>query len=113
MLCHFSPDAHLFDSQTRLGSSTLERVIFITDLGVISASKLSFTNHIDVTISKGLAMLGFIKRLSSEFREPNTLKFQYLSLVRSKLFEPINAALHNFNEIADLDDFYMLQSLKV
>jgi Reverse transcriptase (RNA-dependent DNA polymerase) len=68
-----------------IGSSTLERVVSITDLGVILDSKLSFRNHIDATIAKGLAMLGFIKRLSSEFRDPYTLKALYVSLVRSRL----------------------------
>lgn len=68
-----------------IGSSTLERVDSITDLGVILDSKMSFRNHIDATIAKGLAMLGFIKRLSSEFQDPYTLKSLYMSLVRSRL----------------------------
>jgi hypothetical protein len=68
-----------------IGSSTLERVVSIIDLGVILDSKLSFRNHIDATIGKGLAMLVFIKRLSSEFRDPYTLKALYVSLVRSRL----------------------------
>jgi Reverse transcriptase (RNA-dependent DNA polymerase) len=69
----------------KIGSSTLERVESITDLGVIFDAKMSFRNHIDATIAKGLAMLGFIKRLSNEFRDPYTLKALYVSLVRSRL----------------------------
>jgi hypothetical protein len=68
-----------------IGSSTLERVVSITDLGVILDSKLSFRNHIDATIAKGLAMLGFIKLLSSEFRDPYSVKALYVSLGRSRL----------------------------
>jgi hypothetical protein len=42
----------------------------ITDLGVVLDSKMTFKKHIDVTIAKGFAMLGFIKRLSKEFQDP-------------------------------------------
>jgi hypothetical protein len=47
-------------------------------------SKMSFTRHIDVTVGRALAMLGFVKRLSCEFRDPYTLKTFYVSLVRPK-----------------------------
>jgi hypothetical protein len=46
---------------------------------------MTFKNHLDATIAKGLAMLGFIKRLSKEFQDPYTLKSLYMSLVRSRL----------------------------
>jgi hypothetical protein len=68
-----------------LNSSVLERVDSITDLGVVLDSKMTFRNHIDATVAKGLAMLGFIKRLSGEFRDPYTVKALFVSLVRSKL----------------------------
>jgi hypothetical protein len=68
-----------------ISSSTLERVVSITDLDVILDRKQWFRNHIDATIAKGLAMLGFIKRLPSEFRDPYNLKVLYVSLVRSML----------------------------
>jgi hypothetical protein len=48
-------------------------------------SKVSFTEHIDVTVGRALAMFGFVKRLSCEFRDPCTLKTRYVSLVRPKL----------------------------
>jgi hypothetical protein len=35
---------------------------------------ISFTGHIDVMVGRALAMLGFVKRLSCEFRDPYTLK---------------------------------------
>jgi hypothetical protein len=48
---------------------------------------MSFTGHIDVTVGRALARLGFVKRLSLsfEFRDPYTLKTLYVSLVRPKL----------------------------
>jgi hypothetical protein len=51
-----------------LGGNILDRVDSINDLGVIMDSRMSFTGHIDVTVGKALAMLGFVKRLSCEFR---------------------------------------------
>jgi hypothetical protein len=46
---------------------------------------MSFTGHINVTVGKALAMMGFGKRLSCKFRDPYTLKTLYVSLVRPKL----------------------------
>jgi hypothetical protein len=52
----------------------LDRVDSITDLGgVVMNSRMSFSRHIDVLVGKALAMLGFVKRLSGEFRDPYTL----------------------------------------
>jgi hypothetical protein len=65
-----------------LGAIILDRVGSINDFGVIMDSKMSFTGHIDVTFGKALAMLGFVKRLSCEFKEPYTLKTLYVSHVR-------------------------------
>jgi hypothetical protein len=45
-----------------LGGNILDRVDSINDLGVIMDSKMSFTGHIDGTVGKALAMLGFVKR---------------------------------------------------
>jgi hypothetical protein len=33
-------------------------------------SKMSFAEHLDIAVGKALAMLGFVKRISSEFRDP-------------------------------------------
>jgi hypothetical protein len=60
-------------------------VLTINDLGVIMDSKVSFTGHIDVIVGRALAMLGFVKRLSCEFRDPDTLKTLYVFLVHPKL----------------------------
>jgi hypothetical protein len=53
-----------------LGGIILGRIDSINDLGVIMDSKMPFTGHIEVTVGKALAMLGFLKRLSCEFRDP-------------------------------------------
>ena len=66
-------------------SIILTRSDFIKDLGVILDRKLQFHDHIDAIISKSMAMLGFLKRNSSEFSDPYTLRFLYVSLVRPHL----------------------------
>jgi hypothetical protein len=43
-------------------------------------------SHKDATIAKGLLMLGFMKRLSSEFRDPYTLKLLYVISLRVDQF---------------------------
>jgi hypothetical protein len=67
-----------------LGGTVLDRVSSINDLGVIMDEKIYFSEHMDVMVGKAFAMLGFIRRLSSEFRDPYTLKSLYTSLVRPK-----------------------------
>jgi hypothetical protein len=47
--------------------------------------KMTFSEHVDVMVAKAFAMIGFIRRLSLEFRDPYTLKSFYTSLVRPKL----------------------------
>jgi hypothetical protein len=70
-----------------LNGIVLERVNTMIDLGVILDSKLSFREHIDSVVNKGSAMLGFINRLSREFRDPYryTLKVLFVTNDRSKL----------------------------
>jgi hypothetical protein len=68
-----------------LNGQNLERVSVIRDLGVLMDSKLTFSVHADVTVSKARQMLGFIMRVGRDFRDPYALKSLYVSLVRSKL----------------------------
>jgi hypothetical protein len=63
----------------------LDRVSSINDLGVIMDEKMTFLEHVDIMVAKAFAMLRFIRRLSLELRDPYTLKFLYMSLVRPKL----------------------------
>jgi hypothetical protein len=57
-----------------LGGTVLDRVSSINDLGFIMDEKMTFSEHVDVMVAKAFAMLGFISRLSLEFRNPYTLK---------------------------------------
>jgi hypothetical protein len=41
---------------------------------------MTFSEHVDVMVAKAFAMLGCIRRLSLEFRDPYTLKSLYTSL---------------------------------
>jgi hypothetical protein len=84
-LITFSRLRHPIEFLYMLGGNILDHVDSINDLGVIMDSKMSFAGHIDVTVGKALAMLGFVKRLSCEFRDPYTLKTIYVSFVRPKL----------------------------
>jgi hypothetical protein len=45
----------------------------INDLEVIMDKKMTFSEHVDVMVAKAFAMLGFIRRLLLEFRDPYTL----------------------------------------
>jgi hypothetical protein len=85
----FSRLRHPIEFSYMLNSNILDRVDSINDLGVIMDSKMYFTGHIDVTVGKALAMLGFVKRLSCEFWDPYTLKTLYVSLVRQNLNTPV------------------------
>jgi hypothetical protein len=53
-----------------LCGTVLDRVNSIYDLRVIIGQKMNFLEHIDVMVGKTFAMLGFIRRLSFEFRDP-------------------------------------------
>jgi hypothetical protein len=81
----FSRLLHPIEFSYMLGGIILDRVDSINDLGVIMDSLVSFIAHIDVTVGRASAMLGFVKRLSCEFEDPYTLKTLYVSLVRLKL----------------------------
>jgi hypothetical protein len=62
-----------------LCGSVLDRVSSINDFGVI------MDEDVGVIVTKAFATLGFIRRLSLEFRDPYTLKSLYTSLVHPKL----------------------------
>jgi hypothetical protein len=47
--------------------------------------KINFSKHVDVMVGKAFPMMGYIRRLSLEFRDQYTLKSLYPSLVRPKL----------------------------
>lgn len=63
----------------------LERVHKIKDLGVTFDEKINFLNHIETIISKAYSLLGFMKRICFEFKNPYSLKSVFFSLVRPHL----------------------------
>jgi hypothetical protein len=74
-LITFSRFSHPVELFYMLGGLILGRADSITDLGVVMDSRMSFSRHIYVTFRKALAflaMLGFVKRILSEFWDHNT-----------------------------------------
>jgi hypothetical protein len=53
-----------------LNGQNLERVSLIRDLGVLMDFKLTFSEHVDLTVSKTRQMLGFIMRVGRDFQDP-------------------------------------------
>lgn len=68
-----------------IGGELVQRTETIWDLGVTLDSALSFRNHHEEIIDKARRQLGFVSKLSKEFRDPYTLKSLYVSLVRPLL----------------------------
>jgi hypothetical protein len=54
----------------------------INDLGALVVSRMTFVNHIGSIVSKSARMLGFIKRISREFNNPNTYKTLYVAFIQ-------------------------------
>jgi hypothetical protein len=73
-----------FTRQYELSGHRLDSVDSICDLGVFLDSKPNFTSHIDSLVVKASMMLGYIRRIGREFRDPYTLKTLYNSFVRSQ-----------------------------
>lgn len=68
-----------------MNGQRLDRVDSIKDLGVVVDNKMRFNQHIALTTAKAFAMLGFLKRNTTQFDDFYTLKSLYCSLVRSVL----------------------------
>lgn len=63
----------------------LNRVNTMRDLGVLFDENCTFNKHIDCVVAKAYSMLGFMKRICSDFVDPYTLKSIYCAHVRSHL----------------------------
>lgn len=57
----------------------------VENLGFTLVPSLSFNNHIEITNSKALRILGFIRQNMSDFDQSKCLSVLYTSLVRSIL----------------------------
>lgn len=58
---------------------------YIKDLGIYLDSKLLFRHHIDFIVQKAFRLLGFIFRMSREFKNVKTIITLYMTFVRSGL----------------------------
>lgn len=63
----------------------LQHVDTVRDLGITLDSSLTFKQHYTDIIAKANRQLGFMFKISDEFRDPACLKALYCSLVRSTL----------------------------
>jgi hypothetical protein len=79
-----------------LGGAVLAWASSLNDLGIMMDEKMTLSEHVDFMVVKAFAMLGFIRRLSLEFRDPYTLKSLYTSLVRPNLEYTFIFRLHLF-----------------
>jgi len=68
-----------------INNVTLNEQNVVKDLGVYLDSKLVFLEHFEVIVARANRMLGFIKRVSKDFKNVGVVKLLYTSLVRSIL----------------------------
>lgn len=69
----------------RICDTVLNRVDQVKDLGITLDQEMNFKPHYNDVIAKANRQLGFIFKLSDDFRDPLCLKALYCSLVRSIL----------------------------
>lgn len=81
----FTRSANYVQHNYFLNGALISRTNNIKDLGVYMDTYLSFNLHIESCVVSASKMLGFIIRLSFNFRNINTLITIYNSLVRSRL----------------------------
>lgn len=68
-----------------IDGTAIERVREMRDLGVTLDEKLNFKAHMAKIVSKAYSMLGFLKRICFDFRNPKALVSVYNAHVRSHL----------------------------
>ena len=81
----FSRSHKLIAYDYKINNQSLDRVSTIKDLGVTFDSRLTFTPHLENIIGRANRNWFFICRHTREFKNPNSIKILYLSLVRSIL----------------------------
>lgn len=93
-----------FHSTYSLNGVELESVKSFLDLGILLDQSLTFRPHISMSVNKAYGVLGFMKRWSKEFTDPNVTKQLYISLVRpileygSVIWDPCYLIYINFLE---------------
>ncbi|KAG6460286.1 hypothetical protein O3G_MSEX011890 [Manduca sexta] len=76
---------NIINSTYLINGIALNKTTAMRDLGVVVDSKLNFNLHMDQIIKTSWRLLGFLKRVGKDFKNPNTLIVLYNSLVRSNL----------------------------
>lgn len=84
-VCSFTRKPNPIVYTYKLSQTTINRVSVIKDLGVKFDSKLLFDSHIEEIVDKAAKALGFIFRISSDFKNIKTMKILYCAFVRSHL----------------------------
>lgn len=68
-----------------LEGRSLTRKTTIKDLGILFDEKLTFRDHYDYIINKCNKLLGFIARITKDFKNPSSFLLLYFSMIRSIL----------------------------
>lgn len=84
-ICSFTRKPNPIKFDYTINGTPLTRVNTIKDLGVTFDAKLLFDTHINNIVSKASKALGFIIRVSQEFKNMKTLKILYCTFVRCHL----------------------------
>ncbi|KAJ8717226.1 hypothetical protein PYW08_005625 [Mythimna loreyi] len=81
----YSRQKTIVNFEYKLNDQVLNKVTAIKDLGVKMDYKLLFDQHIDYIVNRASKALGFIIRVSADFRSLKTIKILYCAFVRSHL----------------------------
>ncbi|HBK83120.1 MAG TPA: hypothetical protein DDZ41_05910 [Flavobacterium sp.] len=81
----FSMRKIIIEHQYNIGCQVLDRVKIFKDLGVLFDDKMTFRSHINIIVAKANSILGFICRITKDFKKPNSVRSLYCALVRSNL----------------------------
>lgn len=81
----FSRSNKMLNFDYNISGQSLMRADTVVDLGITLDSKLLFDKHIDNITAKAMKLLGFLFRVTKDFKTLKTLKILYCSLVRSQL----------------------------
>lgn len=84
-ICSYTRKVQPINYDYKIYGTSLTRVNNIRDLGITFDSKLLFDTHIDNIVRKASKALGFILRVSAEFKDIKTLKILYCTFVRCHL----------------------------
>lgn len=81
----FTKKKNIINYDYSIDSIKLDKVSVVRDLGVWFDSSLSFKFHYKNIVAKASRMLGFVMRTAKPFKQLDTFKILYSSLVRSHL----------------------------